>query len=105
MRESGIHIQELPSVENPILIAAFDGWGNAMDVATEMVAYLIGKLKAKLFAQLNPDYFYRYDDPRPVVRIEEGTLKGLSTPGGSFYVCHTGSVDSDIVFLRADEPT
>ena len=47
MHETGIHITELPQLNHPILIAGFDGWGNALNVSKGMVTYLIGKLNAK----------------------------------------------------------
>jgi predicted ATP-grasp superfamily ATP-dependent carboligase len=104
MMEQGIHIEKVPELERPILIAGFGGWGNAMDISSSMVTYLAGKLNAKCFARINPDPFYRYDETRPVVKIEGGDLKGLSTPGGSFSAARTGSGESDLVILSADEP-
>ena len=104
MNEKGIYIEELPELNKPILIAGFDGWGNALDVSKEMAIYLISKLKAKYFAKINPDSFFRYDEKRPVVNIENGDLKSLSPPGGSFYAAQTGSGGKDLVILEADEP-
>jgi len=106
MREKGIHIEELPVLKRPLLIAGFDGWGNALNVSRGMVTYLIRKLdKTKYFANINPDNFYRYDEKRPVVNIEEGNLKNLSMPGGSFYFAQTESGERDLVILKADEPS
>jgi len=99
-----IHIEELPELKNPLLIAGFDGWGNALDISNSMVAYLIRKLKANCFARINPDPFYRFDENRPLVNIEEGDLKSLTTPGGSFYAGRTGSGERDLVILKANEP-
>ena len=104
MKKQGIHIEELPNLKNPILIAGFDGWGNALDVSTGMVAYLIRKLKAQSFARIDPDTFYSYDTDRPMVNIEAGTLKSLSSLGGFFYAARTGSGENDVVILEADEP-
>jgi len=56
-KEQGIQIEELPKLNNPILIAGFDGWGNALDISNAMSAYLIRKLKAEYFAKINPDIF------------------------------------------------
>ncbi len=52
MSEEGIHIETLPELEKPILIVGFGGWGNALDIATGMVAYLIRTFKADSFARL-----------------------------------------------------
>ena len=61
MNENGIQIHELPDLKNPLLIAGFDGWGNALKISSGMAAYLIRTFKAQRFAELDPDVFFRYD--------------------------------------------
>jgi len=104
MDTKGFVIEEYPVLDSPIIIAGFDGWGNALNVSKGMVTYLIGKLKARYFAKINPDVFYRYDELRPLVDIDEGELKSLSPPGGSFYSVQTETDFNDLVILKADEP-
>jgi proteasome assembly chaperone (PAC2) family protein len=104
MDDPGIQIKKLPRLEKPLLVAGFDGWGNALNISNGMVGYLIRHFKAKSFAELNPDIFYRYDEQRPRVTIEDGFLKTISSPEGSFYSAVTDKDQSDIVILRADEP-
>jgi proteasome assembly chaperone (PAC2) family protein len=104
MSENGIQIDEFPDLKNPLLIAGFDGWGNALKISTGMVAYLIRTFKAQQFAEINPDVFFRYDEARPVVHIEEGVFKSLSAPGGAFYAVRTEPDARDLVILKADEP-
>ena len=104
MSEPGIHIEYLPELNNPILIAGFEGWGNALDISSGMILYLIRKLAAKAFASINPDVFYRYDETRPRVQIEEGIMKNLSSPGGSFYAAKTETQEKDLVLFSANEP-
>jgi len=58
MTEKGIFIEKLPELKEPLLIAGFDGWGNALDVSRAMAAYMIRKLNAGHFASINPDLFY-----------------------------------------------
>ena len=67
METQGIQVTERPELHAPLLIAGFDGWGNALDVSKGMAAYLIRKLDARPFARINPDIFYRYDKNRPEV--------------------------------------
>jgi proteasome assembly chaperone (PAC2) family protein len=104
MRHQAIHLKETPQLNKPIFIAGFSGWGNALNVSQGMVSYLIHTLNAKLFAKINPDYFYRYDEARPIVSIEDGSLKDLSTAEGSFYAAQTDSNERDVVVLKANEP-
>ena len=71
MEKTGLHIDEWPQLESPVLIAGFDGWGNALNISNGMLTYLIRQLRAEKFASLDPDTFYRYDEQRPVVNIDE----------------------------------
>ncbi len=104
MSDHGIHIKELPQLKNPLLIAGFDGWGNALNISNGMAGYLIRRMKAQHFADFDPDTFYRYDDQRPRVSIVGGILKSFKPPGGSFYAAETDAGQSDLVILKADEP-
>ncbi len=104
MHPDGIHIQELPDLKKPLLIAGFDGWGNALKISSGMAAYLIRSFKAQQFAVMDPDIFYRYDEMRPVVQIEEGVMKRFSPPDGAFYAAQTAPDEPDLVILQADEP-
>jgi predicted ATP-grasp superfamily ATP-dependent carboligase len=104
MKEPGIYIEQLPEQKHSLLITGFDGWGNALDVSSGMVSYLIRKLKAKYFAWINPELFYRYDENRPLVEAEDGRLRNISPPGGSFYSTLTDSDEEGIAILKASEP-
>ena len=105
MHSNGIHIQEMPDLKNPLLIAGFDGWGNALKISSGMTAYLIRSFKAQPFAVMDPDAYYRYDELRPVVQIEDGVMKRLSPPEGVFYAAQTAPHEPDLVILQADEPS
>ena len=104
MRSDGIHIQDLPDLKNPVLIAGFDGWGNALKISSGMAAYLIRSFRAQPFAEMDPDVYYRYDELRPVVSIEDGIMKRFSPPRGAFYAARTARDQPDLVILQADEP-
>jgi proteasome assembly chaperone (PAC2) family protein len=104
MNINGIQIHELPDLKNPLLIAGFDGWGNALKISSGMAAYLIRTFEAQRFAELDPDVFFRYDEKRPVVHIEDGMFKTLSPPGGTFYAAQTAPDGRNLVILKADEP-
>ena len=104
MSKSGVNIKKMPQLKNPVLIAGFDGWGNALNISNGMAAYIIRRLKAKNFADLDPDTFYRYDEQRPVVDIVDGNLNSLKPPSGSFYAVETDADQNDLIILQANEP-
>ena len=105
MATNGIKIRKLPALKNPLLIVGFDGWGNALKISSGMAAYLTRTFKAQPFAELDPDLFFRYDEKRPVVHIEEGVFKSLSPPGGTFYAAQTAPDGRGLVILKSDEPS
>ncbi len=104
MERQGIQIEKLPELKHPVLIAGFEGWGNALNISKGMVDFLISRLSGKQFAKINPDFFYRYDATRPVVNVEEGVLESCRPPKGVFYSVETEPEARDLVILRADEP-
>ena len=48
-------IEQIPELHDTLLIAGFDGWGNALDISRGMVDYMIRKLEAKPFASIKTD--------------------------------------------------
>jgi predicted ATP-grasp superfamily ATP-dependent carboligase len=105
MLDQAIQLDDLPSMEDPLLIAGFEGWGNALDLSRGMVDYLIEKLNGKSFGTITPDLFYRFDEHRPVAEIEEGILKSLTPPGGRFFSVDRTVSGRDIIVLKATEPS
>jgi proteasome assembly chaperone (PAC2) family protein len=105
METKGIDIEEIPRLKNPLFIAGFDGWGNALNISKGTLDFLISRLSARPIARLNPDLFYRYDATRPVIRVEEGVLKSYRPPKGVFYCVETEADGRDLVLFRADEPS
>jgi proteasome assembly chaperone (PAC2) family protein len=104
MLDEAFQIEYLPSVKDPLFIAGFEGWGNALEISRGMVDYLIEKLKGKSFARITPDLFYRFDEHRPLAEIEEGLLKSITLPGGLLYTTDRAVAGRDLIILKAAEP-
>ena len=104
MFSDAMEIAYMPEMDDPVLVAGFEGWGNALDLSRGMVEYLIEKLEAKAFGRIVPDPFYRFDENRPSVEIEEGLLKTLTPPGGYLYAVQKEIAGRDMVLLKAPEP-
>ncbi|MCX5878729.1 MAG: PAC2 family protein, partial [Deltaproteobacteria bacterium] len=104
MFSEAIEIAYMPEMDDPVLIAGFEGWGNALDLSRGMVDYLIEKLDAKAFGRIVPDPFYRFDENRPSVEIEEGLLKKITPPGGYLHVVQRQAAGRDMILLKAPEP-
>jgi proteasome assembly chaperone (PAC2) family protein len=105
MPQESIQIDDMPVLTDPIFIAGFEGWGNALNVSQGMADFLIEKLAARPFARLNPDSFYRFDENRPIVDIQDGVLKELTPPGGTFYATEPSGGTRDLIIFKGLEPS
>ena len=92
-----------PSLREPALVAAFGGWGNAGEVASSTVDFLVNSLEAELLAVLESDDFYLFTVNRPLVSIANGHLKSLDLPRSRFYFS-TNSPGKDLILFMGPEP-
>jgi proteasome assembly chaperone (PAC2) family protein len=92
-----------PSLREPALVAAFGGWGNAGEVATSTVDFMVNSLKAEELAILESDDFYLFSVNRPLVNIANGHLKSLDLPRSRFYFS-TNSPGRDLILFIGPEP-
>ena len=57
---------------NSVLIAAFSGWNDAGDAATESARYLRRRFRCHPVAQIDPEFFYDFASVRPSVQVVDG---------------------------------
>jgi proteasome assembly chaperone (PAC2) family protein len=96
-------IYEKPILCQPSLIIGFDGWPNAAGVSTNVVTYLIRKLRARKFAEIEPWDFYVLSSSRPATSIKGGRIETFAAPASDFYYW-TGGKANDLICLLAREP-
>ena len=97
-------MEETPEVSRPVLILGFGGWANGGNVAVGMLDFLIKRLGATRFARIDPNNFYRFDDERPVVKVEGGQLIEVLPPEAAFYAAHDEQTGVDLILFKATEP-
>jgi proteasome assembly chaperone (PAC2) family protein len=105
MQYDTFHLKQMPPLTAPVMIIGLRGWGNALDVSTEMAAYLVDTLEGRAVGRIDADRCYRYDDNRPVVRIESGRVAAITPPGGTFFAVAAEPAGGDLIVLIADEPS
>lgn len=93
-----------PTLHQPVLIAAFEGWNDAGDGASSAAAYLARRWGAQPFASLDPEEFYDFTATRPEVRIEQASTRTIDWPTNQFSSGPLGATGRDVVFLRGVEP-
>jgi len=92
-----------PELREPALVAGFGGWGNAGEVATSSVDYLVESLGAEELATLDSDIFFLFTVNRPLVNIANGHLKRLDLPRSRFYHW-LNPLGSDLILFHGPEP-
>ena len=92
-----------PKLNDPVLLAGFGGWGNAGEVATSTIDYLVENLKAEKLATLESDNFFLFSVNRPLVTIVNGHLKRLNLPRSRFHYW-TNPQGSDLILFYGPEP-
>ena len=104
MELSQLTFHEHPELRHPDLVTAFAGWSDAAQAATGTVSYLVKRLNAQRFAEIEAEEFYDYSSLRPTVTVDRGLITSLKLPGGSFFYWRNETGDRDLVLLRGIEP-
>ena len=104
MALDALKIQELPSLRRPILIAAFAGWPDAAEVASGTAKFLSRKLRARRFAEIDPEEFYVFTETRPNTLILAPGQRALEWPANEFFSWTNPHGDRDVVILQGREP-
>ena len=86
------------------MVAAFEGWNDAGDAATDAVEHLAEVWDAVEVAAVDPDDYYDFQVNRPTVALEDGTTRRITWPTTRFSVCRLASSDRDLVLVRGVEP-
>src|SRR3712207_4956469 len=103
-RMDALKIHELPSLRSPTLIAAFAGWPDAGEVASGSARYLARKLRARRFAELDPEEFYVFTETRPTTIILAPGQRALEWPTNEFFAWRDPVGVRDLVILQGREP-
>jgi hypothetical protein len=100
---SGVALYDLDDpgrLDDPVLVAAFDGWidaGGASTTAAERIAE-----NSRVVATFDADRLYDYRARRPTLDIIDGTLLDLDWPELHLRLAHAGA--RDLLVLTGPEP-
>jgi proteasome assembly chaperone (PAC2) family protein len=95
---------ERPSLERPVLIAAFRGWNDGGQGASLAGGYMAKAWGAARFADIDPEEFYDFQATRPHVSLVDGTTRQIDWPENSFYHARIPGQSRDAVLLLGIEP-
>ena len=95
-----MHVQ--PTLREPALVLAFDGWNDAGEAASSAARYVSDALHCVPLAEIDPEEFYDFTVRRPCVRLHDGARR-IEWPKSEF---RFGQMDPqrDIVIGIGAEP-
>jgi proteasome assembly chaperone (PAC2) family protein len=103
-----MRLDRRPTLQRPVLIAAFRGWNDGAQAATLAASFLARTWTAERFADIDPEEFFDFQAVRPHVSLEEGLTRRIDWPENTFYdatvVTTAGKPDRDAVLLLGVEP-
>ena len=93
-----------PTLQRPVLLAAFKGWNDAGDAASGAVQTLWDSLEAVEFASVDPEQFFDFQVTRPTVRSAKGGLRHIDWPDNRFAYAELPGAERHVVLLDGTEP-
>lgn len=96
--------QSRPQLRRPVLVAAFEGWNDAGNAASEAVSYLAKAWGAETFALFDSEELFDFTSSRPSVRIGPTEVRELEWPALKLSAADLPQMGHDVVFLSGPEP-
>jgi proteasome assembly chaperone (PAC2) family protein len=97
-------IEVEPTLRDATVIAAFEGWNDAGEAASDAVEHLLVSWRATLVATLDPEDYYDFQVNRPHVGFGVDGERELSWRTTSIWHCQGGPEGRDIVLITGIEP-
>ena len=91
-----------PTLDNPVLVAAFEGWNDAGNAASAAADWLVRQGTARRFAAIEPDQHIDYQSRRPRVELVGGVARSIIWPANEYFAASFD--ERDLVVLRGVEP-
>ena len=95
---------QIPSLQQPWMIAAFEGWNDAADAATGVIDHLIDEWDAQVMVELDPEDFYDFQMNRPHVGTGEDGKRFINWPATVLYQANLPQLERDVILVRGLEP-
>ena len=95
---------DLPELNDPVVVVAFEGWNDAGDAATGAVEHLELIWDATPLAALDPEDYYDFQVNRPTVSLIGGVSRRIEWPTTRISVARPPGSERDVVLIRGIEP-
>ena len=86
------------------LLLAFSGWADAAEGATSAVKFLRRKLKARKFAEFDPEEFYDFTQTRPTTTRTRDGRRRIHWPANEFFHLTNPETGDGLMVFMGVEP-
>ena len=93
-----------PTLHQPVVVAAFEGWNDAGEAATFATKFLAERWNAEVFATLDPEEFFDFTSTRPHVQLDESNMREIVWPATTMSSASIRANDLDVIFVIGSEP-
>jgi len=100
----GLVWDERPDLRRPALVAAFKGWNDAGEAASEAASWLARTTGAPRFAWIDPEEHVDFQSTRPQVEIVDGVTRELRWPTTECFAVRLPEAARDLVVVAGIEP-
>jgi hypothetical protein len=101
--DGALRFHARPTLREPALVLALEGWNDAGEAATSAARYLADRLGATPLAELLPEEFFDFTVRRPLVAVEDGVAREIEWPVSRFHCADSGD-GRDLVVGIGVEP-
>lgn len=95
---------EIPSLVDPVMLIAFEGWNDAGEAATGAVDHLINVWQAEEVFEIDPEMYYDFQVNRPQFHSVEAGNRTVLWPSTTFHVARIPLAHRDVILVRGIEP-
>lgn len=91
-----------PTLRSPVVVAAFTGWNDAGDAASNSVRHLVESWEAVPLAEIDPEEFTDFATVRPHVRLDAQQQRTIVWPTVALWSASTPG--GDVILVLGPEP-
>ncbi|MGG5172543.1 PAC2 family protein [Pseudarthrobacter sp. J1738] len=88
-----------------VMVAAFEGWNDAGEAASDALRHLIHAWNAKKIAVIDADEFYDFQFTRPTIRTTASGARKIKWPSTKISKASLPDRNVDVVFVHGTEPS
>jgi proteasome assembly chaperone (PAC2) family protein len=100
----GLIWEHRPQLRRPVLVAAFRGWNDAAEAASNAASWLAAHGAASRFAQIDPEEHFDFQSVRPQVELVDGVTRTITWPANECFAVELPESAHDLVVVVGTEP-